>query len=378
MSWSVTAAASSLTFNANSTSVRSRSSGTAFAPSATNCLTLPSSVFKPWFRIVQKAAVQYGQPLALDTANPTCWISSMLSSPICQRTLVAPSFALKNSGKFISTWKWLGTEPSICVTQSKISRTTGSSTLSGLTIFTRAIIPLSLTPWRQGLARSLSGRNSRNLLDHLVGLPWVEPPRRVVRRIVEPVCDLASQGRNLARSAHQLQDLRLRRDQQRVRPPDHPLRVVPEDVEGLLHPMGIERLVAALSNPFQVDAGRLAGGVRTLPGNGIVGGNHVRHAECQTARGQLADRRADRRRESAHQDSIVVGQFDVSAAFPFERHEGVQNPFALGQMFFRSLHIIPAVHWAAGNAFKHHDLAGPGGGQRWEDEVFTHSRHQVE
>ncbi len=82
-------------FNANSTSVRSRSSGTAFAPSATNCLTLPSSVFKPWFRIVQKAAVQYGQPLALDTAIPTCWISSMLSSPICQRTLVAPSFALK-------------------------------------------------------------------------------------------------------------------------------------------------------------------------------------------------------------------------------------------------------------------------------------------
>src|SRR5437667_11977751 len=34
----------------------------------------------------------------------------------------------------------VGTEPSICVTQSKMSRTTGSSTFSGLTSFTRATI----------------------------------------------------------------------------------------------------------------------------------------------------------------------------------------------------------------------------------------------
>ena len=42
-------------------------------------------------------------PVGLETAIPTCWISSILNSPICHKILVAPSFALKNSGKFIST-----------------------------------------------------------------------------------------------------------------------------------------------------------------------------------------------------------------------------------------------------------------------------------
>ena len=50
-----------------------------------------------------EAAVQYAQPFAFDTRMPTCWISGIDSSPNSHSALVAASFALKNSGKFIST-----------------------------------------------------------------------------------------------------------------------------------------------------------------------------------------------------------------------------------------------------------------------------------
>lgn len=76
--------------------------------------------------------------MARETRMPTCWTSGRVNSPICHKTCVVASLALNSSGKFISTRKWFGTAPSICVTQSKISTIAGSDRFAGLTRGMRA------------------------------------------------------------------------------------------------------------------------------------------------------------------------------------------------------------------------------------------------
>src|SRR5258707_12109096 len=114
-----------------------------------------------------------------------------------------------------------------------------------------------------------------------------------------------------------------------------------------MHPLGIKRLVAALENPLQVDASRLAHRIRTLTRDRIIGDNYITQAKRQTARRQLADRLANDRREPAGQNSFFVSQFNVAAAVPFPWNECVQNPFNPGQKLLRSMKHTSAVHWAA-------------------------------
>jgi hypothetical protein len=62
----------------------------------------------------------------------------MDSSPVSQRIFVALNLAMKNSGKFNSTLKWLGMLPSISITQANIPAISGLSISLGSMMGTRA------------------------------------------------------------------------------------------------------------------------------------------------------------------------------------------------------------------------------------------------
>src|SRR5260221_12242176 len=110
-----------------------------------------------------------------------------------------------------------------------------------------------------------------------------------------------------------------------------------------MHPLGIKRLVAALQNPLQVDASRLAGGIRTLTRDRIIGDNYITHAKRQTARRQLADRLAHDRWEPPREHSFVISQFNFPAAVPIPEDEFVLHPVTLGHLLLRSTHVTHGV-----------------------------------
>src|SRR5258708_4425289 len=199
-------------------------------------------------------------------------------------------------------------------------------------------------------------RCTRQALHHLLRFPGVEPPRLVVRWIVESICDAARQRRNLACGSHQLENLRRRRNQQRIRPTHYPLRVIPEDVECFLHPWSVECFVSALQDSLQIDRGCLRRRIRALPRDRVVGRHHVAHPQGQATAGKLAYRLAYRWRKSSHHSPGVIRHFHVLATLRLQRYEILQDPFALGQVFLRRLHVVPAIHLPSRNALAYHDL----------------------
>ena len=79
---------------------------------------------------------------------------------------------------------------------------------------------------------------------------------------------------------------------------------------------------------------------------------------------QARDRLAHGGREAAGENAADrIGQLSIARALVFPRVEFLQDIEAAFEALLRRLHVVPAIHGAAGNAFEHHDLARPGRGQ---------------
>ena len=217
------------------------------------------------------------------------------------------------------------------------------------------------------------------LVDQPPRLLGVEPPGEEDARVVEAVRDRARQRRQLLRRGEQLEDVRLRRREQRVRPLSHPLGVAaPVEPEHLLHPPGGERPVAAVEDRLEVRLRALGGVVRALARDRVVEDDRVGHAQHVRAARQHTDRPSHDGREAAGEDAVRVGQLDRAGALRLPGEVALEDLARPGQVLPWRADVLPAVHRPAWDPLEDHDLARPARRQRGEDEVLADPGRDVE
>ena len=104
-------------------------------------------------------------------------------------------------------------------------------------------------------------------------------PREEIALVVKGFGDARGEFRQALGIAHDVEHEGRRRLEQHVGPAHHPLRIIPELIEGGLHPNGIKRAVAMVQDALQVDRGGFGGVVGTLPGDRIVQADRIGEAQ---------------------------------------------------------------------------------------------------
>src|SRR5436305_695958 len=144
-------------------------------------------------------------------------------------------------------------------TRSPASNTTTSISRSAYAAESPAIPPPTTTT-------SCTEPLRRDLLQVALRLVRIHEPLEVVARIVEPVDEAIRDRLMLVPRTEQLEHVRRRRAEHRVRPRRHVLGVVPVALERLLHPRAVERALRLRADRREVRRRRVAGVVRALAG----------------------------------------------------------------------------------------------------------------